>query len=57
MASKYGSGVLPENKKEKGDKETPETSYSSQSVSVNTLADQVSSTLSFAPSSDSKTGG
>ncbi|KAG7541370.1 Protein kinase-like domain superfamily [Arabidopsis thaliana x Arabidopsis arenosa] len=58
MASKSGSGVLPENNKEKGDKQTPEASLSnfSQSVSVSTLADQVSSTLSFAPSSDSKTG-
>lgn len=60
MASKSGFGVHLENKKEEGDKEIPEessVSNSSQSVSVTTLADHVSSTLSIARSSDSKTGG
>lgn len=59
MASKSRSGVLPENYKEKGNKKTLEASVSSssESIPVNTLADQVSSTLSFAQSSDSKTSG
>ncbi|CAN8230406.1 unnamed protein product [Cochlearia groenlandica] len=58
MASKSASGVLLENIKRKCDKDTGEVSasVSSESNSVNNLADKVSSTLSFAPSSDSRTG-
>ncbi|XP_010539330.1 PREDICTED: serine/threonine-protein kinase D6PKL1-like [Tarenaya hassleriana] len=59
MATGSGSGVHPEKEREKGDMQSPEEgtlSNSSQSNSVNTLADQVSSSLSFAnPSSDGKT--
>lgn len=56
MASKSSPG---EHNKEKGDEKTSEASVSSssQSISVSTLADQVSSTLSFAQSCGSKSSG
>ncbi|KAG2238564.1 hypothetical protein Bca4012_023043 [Brassica carinata] len=59
MASKSGPGVLSGHNKEKGDDKTSEASFSSssQSISVSTLADQVSSTLSFAQSGCSKSSG
>lgn len=59
MASKSGTGVLLEHNKEKDDEKTSEASVSSssQSISVSTLADQVSSTLSMAQSGGSKSSG
>ncbi|KAG5414049.1 hypothetical protein IGI04_001616 [Brassica rapa subsp. trilocularis] len=59
MASKSGTGVLLEHNKEKDNEKTSEASVSSssQSISVSTLADQVSSTLSMAQSGGSKSSG